>query len=197
MSESRNQVEQKSSIALIGMRGAGKTTIGRELATMLGGNYVDTDELIVRHAGKSIAEIFATEGEEGFRRRERDAIVEVVAIRPKVIGVGGGAILDEENVRLLRSVATLVWLTAPPEVLRQRMTHDPNTPSFRPALTDRSGLAEIQHLLQVRTPYYQRAADVTIDTANEKPGVIAAAIMEKLKSRPPGTFTTKDYPHTE
>jgi shikimate kinase len=176
MTSSPDESTCKTSIALIGMRGAGKTSVGRELARILGGEHVDTDKLLEEQAGQSIAEIFRTEGEVGFRRRERAVIGQVIEAETAVISVGGGAILDEQNLSLLRTRATLVWLTAPVEVLHERVSRDPATASQRPPLTDRPSLEELQHLLAERTPHYHRAADLTIDTTDGEPAKIAARI---------------------
>ncbi|UCC31193.1 MAG: shikimate kinase [Phycisphaerales bacterium] len=171
---------EKPSIALIGLRGCGKSAVGRELADLLGGECVDTDELIVERAGKSIAAIFAEEGEAGFRCREREAIKHAVANAPSVIPVGGGAIVDENNVRMLRQVATLVWLTAPPDVLWQRIASDEASKRYRPSLTDRAGPEEVEHLLAERSPLYERAADLIIDTTQSTPRAVAEAIAAQL-----------------
>ena len=169
----------RATIALIGLRGCGKSTVGRQLAELLGGECVDTDEVLVRLAGKSVAAIFADEGEAGFRRREREVIAQIVAAPPKVVSVGGGAVLDERNVEALRRVATLVWLTAPVEVLWQRVSADRNTVTSRPALTDRPGLKELEHLLAVRSAVYRRAADLIVDTAGRTPFQATEAIVMK------------------
>lgn len=171
---------EKPSIALIGLRGCGKSVVGRELADLLGGKCVDTDELIVEQAGKSIAAIFAEEGEAGFRCRERGVIRLVAADAPPVIAVGGGAVVDENNVRMLRQVATLVWLTAPPDVLWQRIGSDEASKGYRPSLTDRAGPEEVEHLLAERSPLYERAADLVIDTTQSTPRAVAEAIAAQL-----------------
>ena len=167
-------------IALIGFRGCGKSAVGRELAARLGGDFIDTDEAIVAHAGKSVAEIFQQEGEEGFRRRERELIQRIASSPAAVISVGGGAILDRQNVDVLKQVATLVWLTAPVEVLWRRIADDPAGPEARPALTGLSGPQEVEHLLGERTPHYQRAADMVVDTTRAGPRDIAAEIADSL-----------------
>jgi shikimate kinase/GNAT superfamily N-acetyltransferase len=170
----------KPTIALIGLRGCGKSMVGRQLAELRGGECVDTDEVVVRLAGKSVAAIFADEGEAGFRRRERKVIAQVVAAPPTVVSVGGGAVLDERNVEALRRVATLVWLTAPVEVLWQRVSADRNTATSRPSLTDRPGLKELEHLLAVRSAAYQRAADLVMDTAGRTPSQVAEEVNKRL-----------------
>lgn len=166
----------KPSIALIGLRGCGKSSVGRELADVLGGDCTDTDGLVVQRAGKSIAAIFEEEGEVGFRRREREIIEQVAADPPAVISVGGGAVLDEDNVRALRQVATLVWLTAPANVLHQRIASDYATGDLRPPLTEWTGPEEIERLLADRSTLYERAADLVIDTMEDTPRNIAQNI---------------------
>ncbi len=176
----RSTAHKKPSIALIGLRGCGKSTVGRELADLLGGECIDTDELIVRHAGKSIAAIFKEEEEASFRQRERDAVRQIAADPPAVISVGGGAILDKDNVRTLKQVATLVWLTAPADVLWQRIASDQATAHSRPPMTGRTAPDEVEHLLAERSPCYERAADVVIDTTGGTLRDIARAIVAKL-----------------
>ena len=131
-------------------------------------------------AGRTIAEVFAREGEEGFRRRETLSIEAIVACVPSVVSLGGGAVLNPENVERIKSVATVVWLTAPSDVLWNRIANDPTTSDSRPSLTDRSGQAELQQLLVERAPHYERAADLTIDTSGKTPTQIAAEILDRL-----------------
>lgn len=177
---SRDTCVTRGSITLIGPRGSGKTTVGLELAALLGGRCVDTDELVVRHACKSIAVIFEEEGEAGFRRRERDAVSQIVTDPPAVITLGGGAVLDEENVIALRRVSTLVWLTAPVEVLWRRIASDETSSESRPALTRLSGPEEVERLLRERSAFYERAADLVIDTSADVPRAVAQAVLAEL-----------------
>ena len=130
---SEEEQPQERSIALIGLRGCGKSVVARELAKLLGGDWVDTDELVGARAGKSTAAIFTDDGEAAFRQLEKAVIVEVAHHPPAVISVGGGAVIDQENVDNLRAAATLVWLTAPAKVLWQRIATDPTTASTRPS----------------------------------------------------------------
>lgn len=167
-------------VALIGFRGSGKTTVGRAFAELLGGDCIDTDNLVVKAASRTIADIFAAEGESGFRNREADVIRQIVAAPPSVLTVGGGAVLDEGNVEALRSVATIVWLTAPATVLKRRIEADPATPASRPSLTSVGNVEEIERLLANREPYYRRAADLIVDTTNATPEQIAHEIAVRL-----------------
>jgi shikimate kinase len=154
--------------------------VARELARLLTVEHVDTDALIAERAGTSIAAIFAAEGEAGFRRCEQEVIAQVATRVPAVISLGGGAVLDDRNVKTLQAVATMVWLTAPAKVLWQRTSADEGSREARPPLTERAGLAEVEHLLAQRTPVYERAADFTIDTTGRTPREVAQAITDVL-----------------
>jgi shikimate kinase len=150
-------------IVLIGYRGSGKTSIGKRLASNLWMDFVDTDVLIVERAGKTIREIFAEEGEEGFRRRESEVMAEVGARDNLVIAAGGGAILKAENVAALKKNGKVVWLKATPEALFGRIQADAGTDVNRPNLTAAGGLEEVRQVLEKRTPLYQGAADVSLE----------------------------------
>ena len=175
---------QQRAIALIGFRGSGKTSVGRELAELLGGSHVDTDDLIVERALTTIARIFKEEGEAGFRQRECDAIAQIVLRTPTVISVGGGAVCIEENIRKLQSVATIVWLTAPVPVLWERINGDPATGTTRPALTKRPRPDEVERLLGDRSNLYERAAELKINTFRKKPIDIARVVAIPLDRMP-------------
>ena len=180
MNDNASRLKKKPCVALIGLRGCGKSTVGAELAGLRRGACLDTDAMVVQEAGRAIAEIFAAEGEAGFRKRESDAIRKAVAAAPAVISVGGGAILDEVNIRRLQRVATVVWLTAPAELLWKRISADRSTSSNRPALTDLSGLQEVQNLLAERSPHYRAAADLIVDTTDRSPAAVARDVAARL-----------------
>jgi shikimate kinase len=184
MSTPPNASDDRPSIALIGFRGAGKTAVGHALAERLGGTHVDTDDLIVERSLMTITQIFKTEGEAGFREHERDAVAQVVVRTPTVISVGGGAVLDEINIRRLRAVARMVWLTAPARVLWQRIKSDPSTGTTRPALSGRSGEEEVEKLLEERGPLYEQAADFTVNTLGKEPSALAEEIVTILNLTP-------------
>lgn len=178
---------QRRTIVLIGLRGSGKTTVGRILADLLDGQCIDADEVIQREAGRqtrracrSISEIFKLEGEEGFRRREREVIAKIALSPPAVVSVGGGAVLDEANAEVLTKIATVVWLTAPAQVLWERISADPKTAGSRPSLTDLSGVAELEQLATQRFESYERLASQVIDTEGLSPSQVAQAILENL-----------------
>jgi len=167
-------------IVLIGMRGCGKTTVGRLVARALDRPHVDTDQLVAERAGMTIAEVFGAVGEVGFRKLERDAVAAAVAGDGRVISVGGGAVLDAENVTVLRERGRTVWLTASPAELYGRMQTDGGTVASRPPLSDLPGLAEVAELLRLRAASYRAAADVEIDTAGRAPDAIARAVVAAL-----------------
>jgi len=169
------------SIALIGMRGCGKSAVGRELAGLLSWPHVDTDEVITQKAGTSIAEIFASQGEAEFRKRESAAIQAAFANQPVVISVGGGAVLDPANVAAIRAAATVVWLTASAEVLWGRIQNDPRTVQSRPPLTGQAGLGEIRELLAARIPLYESACDVVVDTEGLEPASVAETVLAQAR----------------
>ncbi|MCC7291034.1 MAG: type I 3-dehydroquinate dehydratase [Phycisphaerales bacterium] len=171
-----NRASLKRSIALIGYRGSGKTTVARHLARLLGVAHVDTDEMIVARAGRTIREIFEQEGEPSFRRIEREVIAALPGRPPCVISVGGGAIEDPENGACLKRLAEIIWLTASPETLHRRLEEDASSRAGRPALTSRGGLDEVRAVLDRRAPLYQGAADRTIDTTHRTPWEIASEI---------------------
>jgi shikimate kinase len=168
-----------ASLILIGMRGAGKTTAGRLLANRLNIPFIDTDEIIVTERGMTIAAIFASEGEEGFRRCEVEAVRRATDQSPAVISVGGGAVLNPENVARLQNTGRIVWLAAPAEVLWQRIVGDEASIASRPSLTPRHSLEEFMQLLASRESLYQAAAHVKIDTEGLTPAEVVELILER------------------
>jgi shikimate kinase len=159
---------------LIGYRGTGKTATARLVAERLGCAWCDADALLEERFGRTIRQIFADEGEAGFRAKETLVLEELAARRQHVIATGGGIILRPENRERLRQ-GHVVWLTAPAAVLWQRLQSDASTAERRPNLA-RGGLAEIEELIALRTPLYQECANFTIDTAAQTPAQVAEAI---------------------
>jgi shikimate kinase/rhodanese-related sulfurtransferase len=164
-------------IALIGYRGSGKSTVARLLAERLGWTWLDADTVLEQRAGCSIRELFATEGEAGFRLREAAILAELCAIPQLVLATGGGVILREDNRERLRKSAWVVWLEAEAETLWQRLASDPASGARRPALTAAASnsLDEIRAVMQFREPLYRQCADAIVP-ANGETSAIADEI---------------------
>jgi shikimate kinase len=168
-------------ITLIGYRGTGKTTVGAELAGRLGWEFVDTDSLIEQRAGKSIAEIFAEEGEPRFRNLERSIVREQLARDRVVLSVGGGAVLDEANRQAIRQAGPAVWLQASTDMIVARITADPASDRQRPALSAQKDLRdEVTLLLARREPLYDDTATIRIETDGRTPAAIVDEILAQL-----------------
>jgi len=163
---------------LIGYRGSGKTMIGRNLASQLSVPHVDSDVQIEKNSNRTIAEIFASEGEAYFRDLEEQAIAEIVTREtPHIVSLGGGAILRESNRGTIANSGFVVWLQADAQTLASRIADDPASSATRPNLTARGGLAEVEAILKERTPLYDQCANVAINTAGKLPEEIVAEII--------------------
>jgi len=156
-------------IALIGYRGTGKSTLGKHLAELLHMDFVDADTLLIERAGKSIKELFASEGESAFRDRESALLHELLALDHLIIATGGGVILRPENVIALQQRSKVVWLQADADTLHRRIRSDVATGSNRPNLTSAGGIEEIRTLLAIREPLYRAAAELSLDVAQITP----------------------------
>lgn len=145
---------------LIGYRGSGKTTVGRQLAARYGCAFRDTDELITAAAGKTIAQIFAEAGEPGFREMESSALKAACACGRAVVATGGGIVLRAENRTLLKASGCVVYLQCSAEELFRRIQQDGSSAANRPGLTTLGGsLDEVRHVLAAREPLYREVAD--------------------------------------
>lgn len=163
-------------IFLIGYRGTGKSIVAQLLALQLGWEWVDADVEVELCAGKSIAEIFAEDGEEAFRDLEESVVKQLCERQTQVIALGGGAVLREETRQRIREAGHVIWLTATPATIAARLAADPTTATRRPNLTLQGGLPEIEQVLCERSPIYQSCADYTVDTENRTPHEIAEKI---------------------
>jgi shikimate kinase len=161
---------------LVGYRGTGKTTIAGLVAQRLSWQAVDADAVLEALAGKLIREIFAEEGEAGFRSREELVLEDLCHRSRHVIATGGGVVLAEGNRLKMRRSGKVVWLQADAETIWQRLQADPTTAARRPPLT-LGGLPEIKQLLQVREPLYSECADWTVATASHTPEEVAERIL--------------------
>lgn len=170
-------------VVIVGLRCSGKTTVGKLVAGKLGWAFIDADEELVRRAGRSIKEIFETDGEPAFRKMEKEILADLCARERLVLATGGGAVLDADNVRVMREGALVVHLDAPVDVLWRRMQSDPVTGEQRPALTDLDGRAEMEAVAAKRAPLYGSARHTVVDTKKLGPGEAAQAILAALKGR--------------
>jgi shikimate kinase len=142
---------------------------------------VDLDQVLVAEAGRSIAEIVAQEGWPGFRRREKELVARYARQAGQVLAPGGGAVLDLENVAILRETGLVIWLTADPATLRARLIQDQGGREFRPSLTGADPAAEMEKVLAEREPLYRAAAHLVLDTAGLAVDEVANRILGKIK----------------
>src|SRR3970282_2738904 len=162
-------------IILTGFMGTGKTVVGARLAERLGLPFIDLDRLIEEGAGLKVAEVFASEGEAGFRRRERELIATLAHRLDCVVATGGGAVLDPENVQHLKMGGVVVCLRAETGVILQRI----GTDDRRPLLEGQGRLARIRELLEMRAAAYTRA-DLSIDTSTSNVEDVVDQIVRRL-----------------
>lgn len=171
-------MHESNNIFLIGLMGAGKTTVGRILARQLHKTFVDADREIEKRTGVAIAVIFEFEGETGFRAREAAAIGEFVLRDNVVLATGGGAVMNPANRALLAQHGKVVYLHAQPADLFQRTRRDRN----RPLLQTADPQAKLAELYALRDPLYREIADVVVDTGRQSAGKLASLLMERLQA---------------
>jgi len=169
-------MRESHNIYLVGLMGAGKTTVGRQLARRLGKTFHDSDQEIEARTGVSVATIFEIEGESGFRAREARVIEELAALENAVLATGGGAVLDARNRERLASRGFVVYLRAQPRDLWQRMRQD----RTRPLLQTADPLARLEELFQARDPLYRELADLIVDTGRQGPGALVSRVLTEL-----------------
>lgn len=161
------------------MMGAGKTSIGRQLAKRLQRRFVDVDHEIETQTGVRIPTIFEIEGEAGFREREAQTIASLTGQTGLVLATGGGAVLRESNRKLLGASGVVIYLRVPPQTLFERTRHDRN----RPLLQVENPLKRIEELYLQRDPLYREIADITMDSGNCSVAALARRIEEELNSK--------------
>lgn len=165
-------MNERSNIYLVGLMGAGKTTIGRQLARRLGRRFYDSDHEIVARTGVPIPTIFEIEGEEGFRRRESLAIAELTSGTDIVLATGGGVVLSPENRKRLHDTGWVVYLNVPPIMLFERTRHDRN----RPLLRVENPLGKLEELHALRDPLYRETAHLVVDGSH----LVASGVVHHL-----------------
>lgn len=166
-------------IFLVGMMGAGKTSVGRVLAKRLNKVFYDSDHVIEERTGVKIPVIFEIEGESGFRHRESAVLDELTALDDVVLATGGGAVLAQENRDRLRTRGTVVYLRASVKDLLNRTRHDKN----RPLLQTADPRARLNELYEMRDPLYREVAHVTIDTGSQSLTTLVNRLHQVLESR--------------
>ena len=168
-------------LVLVGLMGAGKTTVGARCAKRLGRPFVDTDDLVQTAAGMTIAELFTLSGEGRFRALEREAIADACASpRPAVIACGGGAVLHADNRRKLKANGFVVWLQAEPEELANRVGRG-LARAERPLLSGNPGMT-LERLAGVRAAAYESVADHVVDTNGRSVEEVTDAVVEAYTS---------------
>jgi shikimate kinase len=165
---------------LIGYRCTGKSTIGKSIAMTIAWSFVDSDILVIKECGKSIKDIIDTEGWKAFRRMERSALKQICTKDRQVVATGGGVVLDAANIKAMKTSGMVIWLGATAETIQKRMLQDKNSGNFRPALTDKGRMEEIEDMLLKRTLYYESACDFSIHTDDVPVNEITEIIIQKL-----------------
>ena len=169
----------QGNLFLVGMMGAGKTTLGKALARRTGREFVDTDRLLVERTGVPVATIFEIEGEEGFRKRESQLLEEVAGADHRVVATGGGIILAPGNRRVMREAGTVVYLHARIERLWERTRHD----SSRPLLATPDPRGTLAALAEARDPLYREAAHIVVETGSQSAKTLVDRVLAALRAR--------------
>jgi shikimate kinase len=168
---------------LVGPRGSGKSTVAAVLAGRLGLEWVDADALLEARAGQSIRELFAGEGEAGFRQREAALLAELCAWPDHVVATGGGVVLREDNRARMRGCGRVVWLKADVDTLWARISGDAGTAERRPPLGG-GGLAEVADVVARREDLYRAVAHHVVDTTGRPPAAVCDEIVSWLALEP-------------
>jgi shikimate kinase len=170
-------VNAAKSIVLIGMMGAGKSSVGRCLQRRTGLARIDIDETVAAEFGMPIPQIFEKHGEEKFRNAETETLRKLAPDRPMIIVTGGGIVLRSENVDLLKKLGTIFWLTADEETLFERVSRR----NDRPLLQKENPRKVFSELFSKRQPLYAAAADFQINTSAKTHDQVAETILNKLE----------------
>lgn len=170
------RARRRSNVFLVGLMGAGKTSVGKLLARRLGKTFVDCDHEIERATGVRIPIIFEIEGEAGFRARERRMLAELAQGSDLVLATGGGAVLAAENRAALAANGTVVYLRASPHDLWHRTRHDRN----RPLLQTANPLEKLTELFAARDPLYREVAELIVDTGHQSVSALAHRLEQRL-----------------
>jgi shikimate kinase len=170
-------------VVLMGYRGTGKTSVGRLLADRLEMPFLDSDELIKASSGKSVREMVAEKGWDFFRQEEKRVVAELSGKDGCIFALGGGVVLDEENVRNLKDKGFFIWLAAEAQTIADRLSGDGKTLEQRPSLAGKDLNEETRSLLKTREPLYGRIADCRVDTSDLSIEEVAAEVLGILLGR--------------
>lgn len=173
-------MKRSDNIYLVGMMGAGKTTVGRELARRLGKRFIDCDHELQARTGVSVTTIFQVEGEDGFRKRESQLLAELVRDHDVVLATGGGAVLRPENRENLARHGVVVYLRVLPQHLWARTRHDRN----RPLLQVPNPQERIEELFAARDPLYAEVADVVLESGGGGARTVVRRLIHTLENKP-------------
>jgi shikimate kinase len=189
-------MSNQQSIALVGLSGVGKSSVGRRLAARLGWPLRDTDTLIAETSGRTVAQIFAASGEPYFRDLESAALHQALSIQPCIVSTGGGIVLRPENRALLRAHAFVVWLDAPTETLVARLqAHD----EARPLIGGVDPAARLEALRAARAGLYAEVAHANVDAANQALDEICRQVLHLFAQTtgedPPSFSVPQHMPH--
>jgi shikimate kinase len=176
------QPARQPNLVLIGYRATGKTSVGARLAEALHCPFVDLDQVLVREAGRSVADIVAQSGWGEFRRLEKELVARYRDSRGQVLATGGGVVLDPDNVAALRENGILIWLTADPAAIQARLAQDQPRDANRPSLTGGDTVGEVAAVLEERAPLYQAAAQMSVDTTHRSVAQVVKLVLAALKS---------------
>jgi shikimate kinase len=172
-------VKDNGNIFLVGMMGAGKTTVARLLAARLKRDFIDADHELESRCGVKVPVIFEIEGEEGFRNREVAILDELTSRSGIVLATGGGAVLREENRQRLGARGVVIYLRAQPHDLFLRTRHDKN----RPLLMTPDPLKRLEEIFEQRDPLYREVADLIVDTGRQGVQILVRNILQTLAER--------------
>jgi len=170
-------------VVLIGYRGTGKSTVGRKIADILKMPFYDTDELVRKRTGRVIKEIVEEGGWGSFRKEEKKIIRRLSSVRGSVIATGGGAVMDEGNLNILRKRGVFIWLTADVGTMIERMEKDKISDEQRPSLSKDDLYRETADMLELRMPVYSDLADFTVDTSGKDIDGVAGEICRVLNRK--------------
>ncbi len=179
----KQQLSPEKNLVLIGYRATGKTSVGAELARLLGRPFVDLDQVLVQEAGQSIADLVAAGGWQEFRRREKELAARWGVRQGQVLATGGGVVLDPENVQVLHKNGIIVWLTADPAIIQSRLDQDRPRDDSRPSLTGSDTIREVEEVLASRRPLYEAAAQLIIDTSHKTIGQVVAEVLAAVTGK--------------